>query len=170
MMSIAIIGEPCSGKTTLVEYLQREYNFKILEHYENDKSDINNEIPEIEEYLYKKNQEAIEKDKLSKEIESKNNIQLKIEMSLKEKLKENNEKYIIIFPKFTWRDYEEIQNKNSFRLINIVCPTFKRFQNFKQKYTNIIANDFINLEESKYDADNDLERLKAKAFINIIND
>jgi len=141
MMSIAVIGDMCSGKKTVVDFFVKRYSFTILENNYNDKISLENNLE---------------------------TIKLTNSSNLRDKLKNNYDRYIVIYPKFTWEDYLDVKNKSSFRLINVICPSFRRSKNFLNKYPGSTEKDFLKMEESFYKSDN--IRLTTEAFVNIIND
>lgn len=173
IITLAIIGDLCSGKKTAAEYFIKNCGYEPIQ---------------TADYMTKIKTENIEKQlnsiNLKNEFDKEdsddnqiygNSINLSVPKNsiklgkLKSKIKESGAYKIVIYPNMSWDDYEELRNKTSLRIINIYSTTKKRYSNFLKKYPDSKFEDFLEMD-AEISKNKLFHKLKMKAFFHINND
>lgn len=173
-MIIGLIGEACSGKTTISKYFEENLGFSIIRLDETNNEDIINEDispTSINSYnsLEKFEKMAIEDNGITIKIDDLLSFNTKTvtKSTIKLKIREIKNKYIIITPFNNYEDYMDLKNKTTFRLIGIECPTKIRYQNYSSKYSPNFE-DFLDLD---YKCSNrrGFKQMQTEALLHITN-
>ena len=150
---IAIVGDFSSGKQTIAKYLKETHNFEILMNYSEfsnlTESEFDNELNDV---INKIKSQDISKSK-----------------TIKQKIREVESNYTLIYPYLSYEDYSLLSNKSCFRLLNIVCPTKIKFNNFMKKNPNSNFEKFLDVDY-EVSTNQDLNNVRNMANFTINND
>jgi dCMP deaminase len=143
---IGLLGDMCSGKETLVNYLIEYHGFSAVSNIKLTKEELLNR--KMDEFSLRS---------------------VRATSSIKSKIRSQDSIYTVVSPYLSEEDYYNLSNKSCFKLLNLVCPAKSRYEFYMKKNPDSNFQEFLE-RDSVISTDKELSNVRSEALFNIQND